>query len=100
MVSGGLRTPLSPMHLSPTSRMSSAAQTALFGSPFACEEGAVANPYSSSIERGEFIVMVAAVYRFVSCKPQDRQSNGRSHSEQEGFLTEAVSQAGKPTERA
>lgn len=47
------------MHFSPTSRINSAAQTPLF-CPWACL-GEVAKPYSSSIERGEFIVMVAAV---------------------------------------
>ena len=54
----GVRTPLNPMHFSPTSRISSAVWTDW---PLSFEDD-VARLYSSANDSGEFIVMVVAVY--------------------------------------
>jgi hypothetical protein len=54
----GVRTPLKPMHFSPTSRMSSAIAT-----PSLSGFDELAALKRASIESGEFIVIVAAVER-------------------------------------
>ena len=83
MGQGGARTPLNPIHLSPTSLINSAVSTDCFLS----FDPPVARLYSSVNPSGEFIVIVAAVY--------SRETNSSAYIKAQ--LTDKVSHAGTPT---